>query len=614
MIKRPPLILLLLLYVLQLGGQQLCDGNLGINNFDDGDFGTGQANVIQADPNIAPGYLYSNTGTSPMDGFYTLTNDISAWSFNYPTWLNIGDNSDDPEGYMMVINASFQPGIFYTQEVSGLCENTLYQFSADVINLIRIPVSDHIEPNLDFLIDDVVRFSSGDVPQDAQWHTYGFTFTTDPGQTTVKLSLRNNAPGGNGNDLAIDNISFQACGPDAFVTADKTIFLCEDDNQPTEIRAEISASNQALQWQFSLDSIIWENIGNLQAEFITHNLFDVGRYYYRYLTAGTEVELMNEKCRIISDVLVVEVLQQDYQIDSTICFNEIFDFGSQTLTESGSYFEAFISSRGCDSFVDLDLIVLKEEILDLDSLLIDPRCFGESNGSIKVEVINGDYEPYNYAINEVSTSNNLFEGLSSGDYTITITNTLGCESIVAFTLEDPELFEITVPKDTCIALGENMDVVILTNQEIESIFWTPSDISPCGDCTEFSFLPLSSELYTATAYNEAGCEATDGFKVKLNIEDLGIYIPDVFDPSLAGIDDNFTIGAKEGLIKNIRSIHIYDRWGNLIHSDENTTDLRLWDGRIDGDEVNPGVYVYLLKLELIDGNEYDFAGDVFVLK
>jgi len=110
----------LLLSVMTLTGQQLCDGNLGINIFEDGDFGSGTANVLAIDPNIAPGYTYSSANVSPQDGLYTITNNTGDWSFKFPTWLDIEDNSPDPNGYMMVVNASFEPGLFYVQEVTGL--------------------------------------------------------------------------------------------------------------------------------------------------------------------------------------------------------------------------------------------------------------------------------------------------------------------------------------------------------------------------------------------------------------------------------------------------------------------------------------------------------------
>jgi len=61
-----------------------------------------------------------------------------------------------------------------------------------------------------------------------EWNTYGFTFTTGPGVTEVSLSLVNNAPGGIGNDLILDNISFQACGPEALILPETVANICED--------------------------------------------------------------------------------------------------------------------------------------------------------------------------------------------------------------------------------------------------------------------------------------------------------------------------------------------------------------------------------------------------
>jgi len=147
-----------------------------------------------------------------------------------PGYHLIIDNSSDPQGPMMLINADYEPGLFYEEDISGLCGNTLYEFSADVINLVRNGVSDHQLPRLVFLIDDTDAFSTDDIAQDEQCNKYGFTFTTSPGETRVKLSIRNDAPGGSGNDLALDHISFQAIVSVAFTDRDQTIFLCEADN------------------------------------------------------------------------------------------------------------------------------------------------------------------------------------------------------------------------------------------------------------------------------------------------------------------------------------------------------------------------------------------------
>lgn len=594
-------------------GQSLCEGNLGANNFEGGDFGSGEDNVIQIDPGIAPGYIYNNRPVSPDDGFYTITNSTARWGFKFPTWIDLEDNSSDPNGYMMVVNASFTPGLFYNQLVEGLCENTLYEFSADIINIVGASAPDHIEPNIDFLLDNIAQFSTGNVPQDEAWHSYGFTFTTDPGQTSIQLSLRNNAPGGNGNDLALDNISFRACGPDAFVNSEETLFLCENENSPVPIEAEIAVQNQALQWQTSQDSIIWNDIPSATSESLLHSQFGVGRYYYRYISAGSIVELLNEKCRIFSDVLTVEVLADTIRPVEIICEGESYLLGSQTLEESGNYMAALTSRRGCDSIVILDLTVLEPEPLDIDSLLIDPLCFGGTSGSISLDV-EGINPPYQYSIDGVEVENPVFTNLSAGAYVITITNNLGCNQEISITLQDPEPFVISLPQDTIISLGESLDIKVESNEFIDDLSWLPQDFSPCGSCTEFAIIPISSGSFVATATNEVGCESSADINIRIDISDLDIYFPNVFDPSARGLDALYVIGSKRDLITNINEFIVFDRWGNIIHEVRNTTNPVLWDGKNKNRIVIPGLYTYLISLELIDGQEYQFAGDITVVR
>ena len=145
--------------------------------------------------------------------------------------------------------------------------------------------------------------------------------------------------------------------------------------------------------------------------------------------------MLNEKCRIISDVLTVEVLPDEHMLVRTICAGESFGLGNRDLMESGSYMEALISSRGCDSLVFLELTVLDMEQLNLDEQVQDPLCNGGSDGFIRTEVIGGSFAPYTYAINEVQTTDPLFSGLSRGDYAITITNSIGCQQEIRYALD-----------------------------------------------------------------------------------------------------------------------------------------------------------------------------------
>lgn len=229
---------------------QFCEGPLGPNLFIGGDFGSGSANIVPVDPGLAPGYLYE-TNPPPDDGYYTISNNIGSWNFNWG-WLEIGDNSPDPNGYMMVVNSSYDPGLFFEREITGLCSNTDYVFSIDVINLISSG-GNGIKPNLTFLVNGVPLYGTGDIPENEEWVTHGFAYTTGPGETSVTIALRNNAEGGMGNDLAIDNITFSQCGPKAILPLQEEMADFESYCQGLTVHFDnLSYGTDSYYWDFGV--------------------------------------------------------------------------------------------------------------------------------------------------------------------------------------------------------------------------------------------------------------------------------------------------------------------------------------------------------------------------
>ncbi|NRB64707.1 MAG: hypothetical protein HRU40_17045 [Saprospiraceae bacterium] len=312
-----------------LYAQTECTGNFGDNIFDAGGFGRGEINVLQDDPGYAPGYTYTRS-PPPMDGFYTITNNTGEWNL-FPGWMSIINSSSDEKGYMMVVNASVDPGIFYEQRIEGLCENTTYRFSADIINLISPSWDELIKPRVSFLINDDVQYDTGNIPQNGNWNIYGFNFATGPGETSLKLSLRNNAPGGVGNDLAIDNIFFRPCGPEALILPRTPANICED-GDPIPLLATINGDefeNPVIQWQQSFDEgATWQDMSGERDISILHSDLRTGDYYYRYYLANSESSLANEKCRIISNIKIVRVNPKEFVVQDSFCAGTTYQFGT----------------------------------------------------------------------------------------------------------------------------------------------------------------------------------------------------------------------------------------------------------------------------------------------
>lgn len=173
------------------------------------------------DPNTTALAGYDRVASScPTDGHYTYTNYTSDcfrgdW-FTLPEDHTPGDRN----GNMMLVNASYDGGTFFTTTISGLKSSTTYEFGVWLMNVCRI--SDKcpfpLLPNIAIRLQTpagktVAQFSTGELArhQAPHWRFYRALFTTPPATTTLLLVMADKSPGGCGNDFAMDDITFREC-------------------------------------------------------------------------------------------------------------------------------------------------------------------------------------------------------------------------------------------------------------------------------------------------------------------------------------------------------------------------------------------------------------------
>ncbi|MDQ3279019.1 MAG: hypothetical protein M3Q06_11880, partial [Bacteroidota bacterium] len=111
-------------------------------------------------------------------------------------------------------------GVFFTTNVRGFKSNTTYQFGMWLMNVCK--PSDKcpypLLPNLIIRLQTpggkiVAQFSTGEVPRvvEPRWTPHRAQFTMPAAETDLVLTMVNTAPGGCGNDFALDDITFQEC-------------------------------------------------------------------------------------------------------------------------------------------------------------------------------------------------------------------------------------------------------------------------------------------------------------------------------------------------------------------------------------------------------------------
>ena len=217
----------------------------------------------------------------------------------------------------MLVNASVQPADFFVTTVSGLCPNTTYEFSAWIMNVLISPTG--IQPNITFTIETpagtiINTYNTGNISVTPQplWSQYGFYFTTTTGNTDVVLRIRNNAPGGLGNDLALDDITFRPCGPvlsSVIQGNGDKVDVCFYDQSDYVFSAVISPGtlSPVFQWQVSTDlATTWNDIPGASSLTYQRQPTLAGIYWYR-LTVAENGNAGITSCRTGSNVLIIHV-------------------------------------------------------------------------------------------------------------------------------------------------------------------------------------------------------------------------------------------------------------------------------------------------------------------
>ncbi|HEY4108495.1 gliding motility-associated C-terminal domain-containing protein [Puia sp.] len=641
-------IIVLLCFVLTAwsAAAQTCTGGLGppIVNIT---FGQGFGNG----PPLAAGItnLKYVTGSCPNDGEYTIV------SYTNPcfsgTWLNIGeDHTLNQAGYFMLINASFQPSDFYVQTVNGLCPGTNYQFSAWVLNMVS--VGGEILPNITFRIETpqgqvLATYGSGDIPQatPARWNQYAFSFNNPPGVTSVVLRIRNNAPGGNGNDLALDDISFRAEGPVVSLAsagyATDTATICDYNETPMSIDAAVENCypSQQVQWQVSVDTgSTWKDIPGENTTSYQRPVTAPGLYLYR-LAIAQAGNLGSLGCEVVSNPFAVNILPTPapaVSITSVYPANCIglplhftatpFDGGNgphyQWLVDglpagqdsSGLSFpslpgDVMVSCELTSNAVCVQNPMVSSNVLDLKAIPIpvqrvgiDPPVMAVCQDSLVKFVAvpdNGGASPaYQWLVNGGGAgSGPVFTTttLKDGDVVDCImTGSLTCSQPVdaapGVKMTVYPLPVIVLDSAVIIGGGSGIRLEPVITGTIASYAWSPAAGLDDPSVAEPFASPVGNTAYRLYVVTMDGCHSTASELVEVYYP---LKMPGAFSPNEDGKNDVFRVPVQSPV--EIRYFAVYNRQGLRVFY---TSDVGTgWDGRYNGMVQPAGVYVWELGFD-----------------
>lgn len=603
--------LFLILSQFASGQFSFCEGSKGDPIFFE-DFGNGTDYGPSLPTDITN---YNFVSGCPSDGSYTIFNSNNCFG-----WHNNSDHTpNDTNGKHLIVNASYTAGEFYRRTVSGLCENTTYEFSAWLINILpntsNCP-NGGIPINVKFQILNAVDNSvlaeadTGNLLGTASplWNQYALTFTSPPGQTSVVLKMINNGVGGCGNDLGIDDIMFRSCGDLTTLTTgttqEQSYTICE-----TEAPANVTMlatpdysvyANHAFQWQQSTDAANWNDI--LGATTDTYDAININTTtYYRVKVAEDNINLQNALCYTVSNEFAINVVPTPnpptFITDIFACSNEnipslevIVDpnqtvdwyaepTGGIPLAEGQTHFSTKINGTyyaeaksllgSCTSATRTAVsitIYSVPEIKDEVFRFCDKEPFLLNAGVANMQ--------YLWSTGE-TTQEIMIE--NEGDYWVNIITPNDCMVTKNFSTTT---YSVPIIKKVI----SNNDRVTIEVEE-EGNFEFSLDAITYQDSNEFA--NIKGGRYIAYVRNVSGrcLPVTLGF--------IHLEIPPFFTPNGDGANDLLVFNGTEEY-GTFTSISIFDRYGKMITS-SNSIDFS-WDGTLNGKKMPESDYWYRIVL------------------
>ena len=246
---------------------------------------------------------------------------------------------------------------------------------------------------------------------------------------------------------------------------------------------------------------------------------------------------------------------------------------------------------------------------DIELLIGDWLALAESFDLCNIDTLSNDFEFEQLTCNKDTTV--VFTAMDLCGLTATCSAELSIINDLSVQLTCPQDTTFLCAGQDNMALIERLttELSIDASTEVE-VFETIDDFDPleCGS-TQIITLEFS-------AIDECNNVADCTFTTTL-LPNPQVYLPNVFSIN-AMEEENRTFGVFGGeAIMLINDVLIYDRYGNLVREAINLDTNQIpsiWDGRINGEVAEQGVYAYRVRYTDINGVVRESAGSFTLLR
>ena len=625
-------------------------------------FGDNKTNPGPPLPPDNTGLSYSMDSCALPPGSYTVTNNLYRCPANR-MGRSLDHTPGSNYGYMMLVNdtpSTKSKTVFIDTLHDILCDGIQYEFSAYLLNTGLptdcAPLYIHY-PRFTFKVETITgqliqSLDTGPMPYDydmdftPKFHWIALDFYPPPGLNGFVLKIED-APSivPCKYSFALDDIKLTSLGPDVEIKFNDANGLeivrnvCYQFDSTISMNGEVPAfyPNTLVQWQQSTDhGGTWTDIPGATTDSLSNAFSTPGTVLLR-LSAGDASNFANQNCRVVSNVLRVEVdgppTKYTITSNSPVCTGSQLQFDATggasyewtgpngfydnvyyahifraSLADSGTYYVDIISVGGCHTRDSIHVTILGT--VDVDAFPDTSICKGSS---VRLGTTPGTTYSWSPAdgLSNTTISNPIAKPDASTLYVVTVTESDGCS--------DTAHVQVNVLNNVAVKSGitgtdilcRPVDSATFKNLSTGNIVkWTwnfgngQTGFTADPPVQTYS-IPNNEDTYVVSlaVADSTGCTDT-AFHIINVVNNCYIAVPSAFTPNGDGLNDYlYPLNAYKATNLLFR---VYNRNGELIFETRDWT--RKWDGTLRGVPQASGVYVWMLEYNDPSGKKVSLKG------
>jgi len=238
-----------------------------------------------------------------------------------------------------------------------------------------------------------------------------------------------------------------------------------------------------------------------------------------------------------------------------------------------------------------------------------PSYCNNTDGALTITGVSGGTAPYQYSLNNQNFSNvNSFTSLAAGTYSISVVDVNNCS-----------FSRTVVLNNTTITMGISSDITEPSCEGSDGIFKVTS-VNGGSAPYQYSFndgvavsIPnftnLSSGNFPFVVIDRDGCKSAFTIDIPRTDDEAVFYAPNTFTPNDDEVNDRWFV---ETNCLSEYKCYIYNRWGESIAVLDEVN--QKWDGNYKNNQVQDGIYVYIIYAKDFQNRSIIKQGQILVLK